>query len=324
MESETSCRPPGRGAGPTPQQHPAHYVLDPVAPGRQHERIGACPHDTASDLVVALLGRLGESHPESPIGRVDPCLATRLGILHSDDPDVGKDEFPGIADNGGNDVMPGGQNPQRPIPRPTIRKVGDDNNQAPPAPRPGGERQPGGEIDPAGVAAAGNRPESPVHVSPTGSGGNTTGSFPKYHRPDSVAADGADKTEDGRHGQCGVSLLALPRSESHRTGGIDHQRGFEFVVGYGVANKRALGPRRHVPVDATHVVTGHIGASLSGGDTGTGEETPVIAVQEALNARSYRNLELTQPGSDFRGHLNNRGNGTQQLDEHVIDGDAVG
>ena len=71
---------------------------------------------------------------------------------------------------------------------------------------------------------------------------------------DAIAAPRDEEADCGCRGESRVPLLLACRPERHRPAHVDHQRGFELSVGDRVPHVRFERARRHVPVDASHVV----------------------------------------------------------------------
>ena len=71
-------------------------------------------------------------------------------------------------------------------------------------------------------------------------------------------------------------------AEVEAGGAVDDEPGLELAVGDGVAHVRVVGAGGEVPVDAADVVAGLVQAAVAGLGAGAGDETLVVAVEQAV------------------------------------------
>ena len=107
------------------------------------------PDDAPLDGVLSLRCRPVVGRPEPAARRVDPCLATGLGILHSHHTDIREAELSRVGHHSGDHLVPVREHSHGAVPRSFVEEVGDHHGE--PASRAGSGRalQSSRKVEPA-------------------------------------------------------------------------------------------------------------------------------------------------------------------------------
>ena len=120
------------------------------------------------------------------------------------------------------------------------------------------------------------------------------------HHAEAVAAPGRDVAERDRHPVGDVGLAPVGRAEMHRRRRVEQEPRDEHALGHVDAHVRLAHARRHVPLDAAHVVAGDVRSDLRELDSLAVVRRAVVAREHSLQAAADLDLEGAQGRSRKR------------------------
>jgi hypothetical protein len=227
------------------------------------------------------------------------ALAARLRVGQHHGADLRQVHVPRVEHLDRDQLVPGGQATQRPLPVDVAEEVGDHHGEAAAAGRsaqlfqrvpqvaPDTLRRAGGLGDLADQATGVREPTAGRDAGDLLAGGDD--------RADTVAAATGEVHDRGDRGHHEVTLLARGGAEVQARGQVDHDPGLELAVGDGLADVRHGRARGDGPVHAAHVVTRLVGAGLPRFGTGAGHQAEVVALQEPVEPAAHVQLEQPHP-----------------------------
>ena len=253
------------------------------------------PTDESAGREVAPLGlgRLREACAQPRAARVDPDVASGLGV---DQPELaGVDELllARVADLDRDHLVPRGELEHRRVPVARPAEVGDDHHERALAcdrgratdglaERGRADATPDARCSSRSVARRPSKPSRPCRT-----GSHRSAPSPKVITPSRFPRRVDRWPKRDRHALGEVGLPAVGGAEEHRRRRVEHEPGDEHPLGELDAHVRLAGPRGDRPVDHPDVVARHVPPDHRQLGAVPEQRRAVVAREEAL-ARAAR------------------------------------